>query len=73
MIFCLKLGDYKGGKVTESDFWKKFLIWRLIATRLEPTTTKFVNEQLAGPVNVFLYFGILSITGLCPSVYKENR
>ena len=28
LIFCMKLGDYKGRKVTESDFWKEFLIWR---------------------------------------------
>ena len=28
LIFCRKLGDYKGRKVTEPDFWKKFLIWR---------------------------------------------
>ena len=27
-IFCMKLGDYKGRKVTQPDFWKKFLIWR---------------------------------------------
>ena len=28
LIFCMKLGDYKGRKVTELDLWKKFLIWR---------------------------------------------
>ena len=28
LIFYMKLGDYKGRKVTEPDFWKKFLIWR---------------------------------------------
>ena len=28
LIFCMKLGNYKGRKVTEQDFWKKFLIWR---------------------------------------------
>ena len=28
LIFCMKLGDYKGRKVTELDFRKKFLIWR---------------------------------------------
>ena len=27
LIFCLKLGDYKGRKVTEPYFWKQ-LIWR---------------------------------------------
>ena len=25
LIFCMKLGDYKGRKVTELDFWKKIL------------------------------------------------
>ena len=28
LIFCMKLGDYESRKVTELDFWKKFLIWR---------------------------------------------
>ena len=28
LIYCMKLGDYKGRKVTQLDFWKKFLIWR---------------------------------------------
>ena len=28
LIFCMKLRDYKGRKVTEPDFWKKCLIWR---------------------------------------------
>ena len=28
LIFCMKLGNYKGRKFTELDFWKKFLIWR---------------------------------------------
>ena len=28
LIFCIKLRDYKDRKVTEPDFWKKYLIWR---------------------------------------------
>ena len=28
LIFCIKLGDSKGRKVTAPDFQKKFLIWR---------------------------------------------
>ena len=28
LIFWMKLGDYKGRKVTEPDIWKKFLICR---------------------------------------------
>ena len=35
LIFCMKLGDYKGRKVTEPDFWKKFLIWRYSRKRLQ--------------------------------------
>ena len=31
LIFCMRLGDYKGRKVTGLDFWKKFFIWRLIS------------------------------------------
>ena len=34
LIFCMKLGDYKSRKVTEPDFWKKFLIWRYSRKRL---------------------------------------
>ena len=28
LIFCMKIGDYEGRKVTEPDFWKKILIWK---------------------------------------------
>ena len=28
LIFCMKVREYKGRKVAEPDFWKKFLIWR---------------------------------------------
>ena len=27
LIFALKLGDYKGRKVTEPNFWKRLMIW----------------------------------------------
>ena len=27
LMFCMKLGDYKGRKVRETGFWKNFLIW----------------------------------------------
>ena len=33
--FCIKLGEYKGRKVTEPDFRKKFLIWRYSRKRLQ--------------------------------------
>ena len=35
LIFCMKLGDYKGRKVAEPDFWKKILIWRYSQTGLQ--------------------------------------
>ena len=35
LIFCMKLRGYKGRKVTEPDFWNKFLIWRYSEKRLQ--------------------------------------
>ena len=35
LIFCMKLGDYKGRKATELDFRKKFLIWRYLRKGLQ--------------------------------------
>ena len=35
LIFCIKLDDYKGRKVTEPDIWKKLLIWRYSRKRLQ--------------------------------------
>ena len=35
LIFCMKSGDYKGSKLTELDFWKKFLIWRYLRKGLQ--------------------------------------
>ena len=33
LIFCMKLGDYKGRKGTEPDFWKKILDLEIFAKR----------------------------------------
>ena len=33
----MKLGDYKGRKVTEPDFWKKIFIWRYLQKSLQIT------------------------------------
>ena len=49
-IFCMKLGDYKGRKVTEPDFWKKFLIWRYSRKGLQispksDTLISFTNSR----------------------------
>ena len=37
LIFLMKLRDYKGRKVTGSDFLKKFLIWRYSRKGLQIT------------------------------------
>ena len=44
LIFCMKLRDYKGRKVTEPDFWKKLLIWRysLKGLQIKPKSDTFV-------------------------------
>ena len=35
LLFYMKLGDYKDRKVTEQDFWEKFLIWRYSQKHLQ--------------------------------------
>ena len=35
LIFCLKLGDYKGRKLTEPYYRKKFLIWGYLRKGLQ--------------------------------------
>ena len=59
LIFCMKLGDYKGRKVTEPDFWKKFLIWRYSRKRLQiipkSDTLIFFSKTLP---TIFLIFGL---------------
>ena len=57
LIFCMKLGDYKGRKVTEPDFWKKFLIWRYSRKGLQisPDTSIFFSKTA---LTIFLVFGL---------------
>ena len=63
---CMKLGHYKGRKVIEAVFWKKFLIWRYSRKGLQispksDTLTFFSKTALM----IFLVFGlklVLNIT-----------
>ena len=59
LIFCLKLGDHNGRKVTEPDFWKKFLIWRYSRRSLQTTpksdTLIFFSKTA---LTIFLVFGL---------------
>ena len=59
LIFRMKLGDYKGKKVTVPDFWKKFLIWRYLRKHLQislkPDTLIFFSKTA---LMIFLVFGL---------------
>ena len=59
LIFCMKLGNYKGRKVTEPDFWKTILIWRYLQKGLQisPKSDTLIFFPKAA-VTVFLVFGL---------------
>ena len=60
LIFCMKLGDYKGRKVSEPDFWKKFLIWRY--------SRKGIQITPKSETDIFLKNGSSSFFGFWPEV-----
>ena len=59
LIFWIKLGDYKGRKVTEPDFWKKFLIWRYSPKGLQisPKSDTLIFFSKTA-LMIFLVFGL---------------
>ena len=59
LIFCIKLGDYKGRKATELDFWKKFLIWRYSwkSLQISPKSDTLIFFS-KGALTNFLIFGL---------------
>ena len=59
LIFCMKLEDYKGRKVTEPDFWKKFLIWRYSRKGLQisPKSDTLICFSKTAQT-IFLVFGL---------------
>ena len=65
LTFCMKLGDYKGRKVTEPDFSKKFLIWRYSQKGLQ------INPKL----DTSIFFSKMAATiffGFWPEVSTKN-
>ena len=56
LIFCMKLGDYTGRKVTEPDFWKKFLIWRYLEKGLQISPKSGTHIFLKNSYNDFFGF-----------------
>ena len=59
LVFCMKLGDYKGRKVTELDFWKKFLIWRYLQKGLQisPKSDTLIFFSKTA-LTIFFVFGL---------------
>ena len=77
LIFCMKLGDYKGRKVTEPDFWKKIMIWRYLRKGLQISpksdTLTFFSKTV---LTTFLVFGlklVLSITFNLNETYFSEK
>ena len=64
-IFCMKLGDYKGRKVTELDFWKKILIWRYSQKGLQisPKSETLILISKATQI-IFLVFGLMLVLNM---------
>ena len=58
LIFCMKLGDYKGRKVTEPNFWKN-LIWRYSQKGLQisPKSDTLIFFSKTA-LTIFLAFGL---------------
>ena len=59
LIFCIKLGDSKGRKVTAPDFQKKFLIWRYSRKGLQisPKSDTLIFFSKTA-LTIFLVFGL---------------
>ena len=59
LIFCMKFGNYKGRKLTEPDFWKKFLIWRYSRKSLQisPKSDTLIFFSKTA-LTIFLVFGL---------------
>ena len=59
LIFCMKLEDYKGRKVTEPNFWKKCLISRysLKGLQISPKSDTLIFFSKTA-LTIFLVFGL---------------
>ena len=73
LIFCMKLGDYKGRKVTEPDFWKKFLIWRYSRKGLQisPKSDTLIFFSKTA-LTIFLVFGLKLVLNMAFNLNETN-
>ena len=74
LIFCMKLGDYKGRKVTEPDFWKKFLIWRYSRKGLQisPKSDTLIFFSKTA-LTIFLVFGLKLVLNMTFNLNARNH
>ena len=77
LIFCMKLGDYKGRKVTEPDFWKRFLICKYSRKNLQISPKSDILILFSKTaVIVFLVFGlklVLNMTFTLNETYFSEK
>ena len=77
LIFCMKLGDYKGRKVTELDIWTKLLVWRYLRKGLQisPKSDTFIFFSKAA-LTIFLIFRlklVLNMTFNSNEIYFSEK
>ena len=70
-------GDYKGRKVTETDFWKKFLIWRYSqkGVHVSPKSDTLIFFSKTA-LTVFMVFGLnlaLNMTFNLSEIYFSEK
>ena len=72
LIVCMKLGDDKGRNVTEPDFWKKILIWRIYSQKslqISPKSDTLIFFSKAAKT-IFLVFGLKLVLNMTFNLNK---
>ena len=77
LIFCMKLGDYKGRKVTELDFFLKILIWKYSQKGLQISPKSEASIFFPKTAQtIFLVFGlklVLNVTFNFNEIYFSEK
>ena len=73
LIFYIKSGDYKGRKVTERDFWKKFLSLKYSRKDLQltPKSDSLIFFSKTA-LTIFLVFRLKLILNITKTIWKKN-
>ena len=72
-FFCMKLGNYKGSRVIEPDFWKQFLIWRYSRRGLQisPKSDNLIFFSKTAPT-IFLVFDLKLVLNMNFNLSETN-